>query len=386
MNKLYSIYILCSIFILQSCTKEDALPYADVNTFIKFKGDPLYDLTAVDAKLAPNGGVLLLANATDANTLEVHPKLIKVDNNGVTEWEKTLEALNHISYSLQIIDESNFIVVGEDKSTATPSISVLKVDKSGGFTQYIKTTSGVPSRAKAVSVDIQNNFIIVAGETTNTSNTILPVLFHLDFNLAELSFITLSGEKSYITNQLHSVDESGVLYAYISGKNPISLKSELIKVKLGDAVAGSPTYPQTDNSFSISGFSPAAKPYFGLIGNNGNILTFGFVNAEQPSFLETFTDLKSSTTANNINSHSSGNFIVGGTYFGDASNGFEDFILMIVDKSGTVINERIYGGKSSDLLSTTLTMPEGNILLYGHSLFGDVNTLLLIKTDDEGNL
>ena len=381
MNKYIALtFFSALIFAFTSCRPEADLEPTASETFIKLKGDPIYALEAVDAKMHPDGSLILLADAIDVENNLTKPALLKVDINGVTIWKNIIET-EQKSYSLTIESDGNYIICGEIPGGNT-KFNVIKVSDAGSITASY--TNSYLFRAKGCAV--YDNKIYVTGEGPGTNNWIKPSVVELSSNLDSLFFNQYQGDFINISNnsfyKINNGDPTMVfaLNSFKSGKAEISY-SEIFN----SSAQTSATYPDLETEYVMKNFTNLFDKEYAITGNSGNDMYYARVSTGSKGGTIAFEKIKSNTDATAIAHHFTG-IIIGGSYYGDASKGEEDIYFAKINTEGDISYEKIYGGSASDRLKTIIALPNGTLLIYGDTSLGDIRNLILLKTDINGEL
>ena len=68
--------------------------------------------------------------------------------------------------------------------------------------------------------------------------------------------------------------------------------------------------------------------------------------------------------------------------------GEEDYYLIKVDAFGNEVwpAPRVFGSQNKDTGASVRQMSDGSLLVLGTTIFGNVNTMMLMKADSEGNI
>ncbi len=396
MNKLNIIILSLLMVVAFSCRQEDDLVPTKVSTFLKMKGNDTYHLLAVDAKEDfSDGGLFILANAVDIDNNITHPLVIKTDQNGVTIWQKIIENIAQTSYSLEVTADNKFILSGEVIENSKKALSIIVLTSNGDYEQQYIITDAIRARS---SIYQSGNKLVVVGEAPGVDDgpwtTVRPVTLTIDLSNDQLlNYGRMEGEKNEIINRSFTVDAG---YVHFAVTDPNSNGSQLVKARVGETTAASsPIIPQSNQVFDVKGLAHYSSGNFCMIGNQNDDFYYTFGNTKDAIQTSQFVEVLKNTIASSVAIHPNGILVVGSSTLSNGqpgdidyiqNKGEEDFYLALLKYDGTKIFQKSFGGEASDMVKTVLALQDGGIFMLGDTEFGDVRTLLLIKTDEIGEL
>ena len=389
-NKAYILSYLLLTGMFSACLEERLEP-AEADVFIKMYDDN-YQATAVDALLHPNGGVIMLANVSEANIY--HPKLVKVDNNGNLEWETILPTGNVEAQSFIITSAGSYLLACRHINEAgISSLVVYETNNSGELLkQYYKAIPNTNITARAI-VEMENGNVFVVGKVGNNTiaQSYLAELNKADFSLRWER--TLSDEKLSIANKAYLNSRGQVNWGGGSIHQQSGEKvGQVYQIKPFEVLGETTEEPKTNGgtNFDFHTFLMTNTDQYAMLGSEVNgeetdlrlVLTSTSALKHDIHFNDGFSG---GDTPASITRAIDGGYLILGTSEGGA--GLTDFLLIKTDEQGREkFEHKYFGGFNAETAATVLQAPDGGIIMYGHTRFATVNTLLLIKTDINGEL
>ena len=392
-NKLqYTALFFC--FCLFGSCNEDRLEPADTKTFIKMYGDSKYPLTAVDARLHPDGGFVLLANAEykvgeGANeAFALMPKIIKTDKNGNIVAQNTLgTGRNEVSYALEIAGPDSYLIVGKHIHENKEDFMVIETNNNGEIVNRFTKQFTLPARARAVTVLKNGNYFVI-GEVGSGNVSSFAVELSPDFT--EVSSRLFEDTKTSITNKVFE-NNKGLVY-WAGNIDYGQKKGNLTGYTPGGLIEVDDEFPKDNaSSFEVTSFySSAGSSNFGFLGTDlgGSDKDVKFVYASEhgKTITETtFKGISGDDIPSSITQASDGGFLALST--SDHIGQGRDFMLLKINGStgeNMFAEPLFFGGENDEEAAAVLTTPDGGILMFGTTVFANVNTLLTIKINVNG--
>lgn len=403
-------FALLSIAVLlmsYGCRTEDKLEPTKVDTYIKLIGDPEYPLVAVDARKDDQGDLILLANLEkeEDGEFDFAPMIVKIDHNGnyigsrdgftsLFDDEKSF-----ISHSLTIENLTSYLIVGEVINGTSSEIALVTYSTSSGFKGPYTINDGnsiaEEGIGKAVQVNSGSYFIVAESlETPGLNKT-----FQVDlsaFGTGNMMLIPDNEEnfvnaKSTIINRIFKAGQGRMVWAGPVDQNTKAQVSVMLPPE-GNIQVGE-SFPSNAETLNTTAFySPQFGKYMiaGTIpdGDETSINVYSYSSTGIPKVLTDPTVI--GRTGNELPvsiTPSDGGFAILATT--EQGNGEEDFVLinLVENADGLELDfMKSFGGENADFAKTVLWDSDGGFIMFGHTEFSDVNTLLLIKCDANGEL
>ncbi|MEM7108768.1 MAG: hypothetical protein AAF519_11120 [Bacteroidota bacterium] len=401
----------CILLILSgiACsTEQDAEPGME-ETFVKLIGN-INDDFARDIKSTPDGGYIILSENTvelaEEEISKIH--LIKTDDDGNVEWERLFpetgadlteasERINLAGKSLQVLQDGYIILGDSIYDEESSDLYLMRTDLQGNITN-----------ARSIRAD-EGNFNTQVLESAGSDTFIIMSLLDDNDQAENLSLSEVDGNLNEIWNQ-----------QYILGANATVTKS--IHIGSNNITWGGTANlgGEQDLRFVTTPFDSKNSFFAPSIGeNNGR-------NDRASDLVKTPTGFIIVGTTNNtalgdddiyaVSITETGDLLwqatFGGTNddFGEAvmlttndeivilgtslsfGNGERELFVVKTDLFGNPLwvdsetSGRTFGGLNDDTGAKIIEAPDGGLVILGTEDFGDVSTLIMIKTDSEGRL
>lgn len=412
MNRLFIIFILSLVAI--SCANEEDVSAGKPETFVKYYGSINSDVS-YDMKETADGSYILLGTmvAEAASEEEVSKiRLIKTDTDGNVLWDRTYpetqDAGTEVSNNLlgrTVMEISNgYLVVGdsiyEEDNQVLTDMFLLTVDQTGNTIQGKSFSFGNASlHGYTVTLTEQGNYFVLA---TIEDNTAPENMYLAEISSSDLSVVWSQtygiGDDANISKTLLTDVNNNITWGGTTSRNG----ENDIRIITTPANSKNTFFDETiglNNGKNELGFDIRRTPFgYAIIGTTNNTaggdLDILLTRVNQNGKLldsVTFGGSKSDTGEAITVTKDGSLLILGSTdSFG---RGERDFYLIKTDMFGTPlwaenssINGRIFGSVNMDTGSTVLETSSGHILILGTTEFGDVDTMVLIKTDSQGNI
>ncbi|GAA0192048.1 hypothetical protein GCM10009122_54780 [Fulvivirga kasyanovii] len=410
MNRFYNILIIGLLAV--SCANEEDVTAGKPETFVKYYGGINSDISS-DMKETSDGSYILLGTtvseaASDEEVSKI--RLIKTDVDGNVIWDRAYpdnqsgESTNNLMGRAVIEISNGYLVVGdsiyEEDNQELTNMFLLTVDQNGN-TIAGKSISfdNASLHGYAVTLTDQGNYFVLATIEGNTApeNMYLAEVSSADLNVVWSQTYGIGDDanisKTIITDENNNVTWSGTTTR--NGENDIRIITTPANSKntFFDETIG------LNNGKNELGFDIRRTPFgYAIIGSTNNtaagdqdiLLTRVNTNGKLLGSV-TFGGSKNDTGEAITVTEDGSLLILGSTdSFG---RGERDFYLIKTDMFGNPVwteNEgvdgKIFGSVNMDTGSTLLETSTGHILVLGTTEFGDVDTMVLIKTDDQGNI
>lgn len=423
MNRLLIFFLL---ILLGSCLTEKSVDLNNPTTFIRYISDG-YEDAAVMVEETADKGFIILANSTLQDSEAEDPlskiTLVKTDEFGHEVWREHFprfddKTVQYSANSLVIIPSGGYMIVGEKIETPTPPVGEprrqllllkIEVSESGEVTNSIADTLATPNVdmvGEAVTLGENGNFLVLAsrpnefksifiGEFTFTSE--LDTIWTRKYGQGS---VTLAKRLFYSNSSLafggQAEQESSTIDGFIS---PTPLNAESPPNGLTQPI-GTPTtndfvgdFCPKGGNFGFVGYTVADDPgdiVFYQVNTNGTqtgstIYKNEIFDGTIPSGVS--NDKKE--VANSITATKDGGFMILGTidtYTGVLGNGNTDLFMLKINGFGGKQWSRPYGSLQGDRGNCIRQTSDGGYIVLGTSNFGSQDTILLIKTDKNGEV
>ncbi len=413
-----SIAVFSILSVFSGCTVEENIEPSDTSGFVKLIGENSNSpTTAVDMKYHPDGGYLLLANVEEVEdgASKFRPKLLRVDDRGIIQWSlvsTTDEIGDFRSTSLTVLGNNSFIISGYEVVDSENYAAVcLATGSDFKFLRFGNQSGAIKGILRGAIKESDGNDLVGIVEQPDQADkhslliefaSSAPGTVPEDDNVADIikdkieferqvSSDSNPDEKAPILNTLQMDNSGKVIWG-----GPRDLKSELSTAQRGSDIEQSPLYPyQESTEFKMTDFhvtNTGANRYY-MIGTitdedqtNIRLVITDNLSA-QPILQNVEYDYEGTDTPNSITVSAFGDILILATsdrgVIGD-----EDFMLLKVDVDGNITfpggEPKYYGGAGTETAAAVLPSEDNGILMFGHTEFADVNTLLLIKVMENG--
>jgi hypothetical protein len=403
----------CSLAtLLIACAKDSEVDVstAKPDTFVRyFNGG--YNDAAIAAEPTPDGGFILLGTTevrlADALTSQYKVKLIKTDQYGNMIWQQlypefnsTQSTLSFTAKSILLLKDnsgalSGYVIVGDSiESNGKSHLSVLVTDAEGNMTKRKNYTATTSLQGRAVAIT-ENGNILALGSAVNSANNMW--LAELDKNTLNAVWLRRYGAgETSLSKRIFLDNQDNIYWSGTVTKNDFT-DIRLVKTFPNsqntefDLPIGKPDFNEQGSDicrylsfFAVVGTTDEKESgtgdediLFKLLSPTGSEVAstrYGYPNqAEKGISICTTTD---------------GGFILLGSVETntEVGRGKEDYYLIKVNLSGETQWTRVIGSKDQDIGSSVRTLSDGSFLVLGTTLIGGMRTMMLLKTDKNGNI
>ncbi|ELR69998.1 hypothetical protein C900_04425 [Fulvivirga imtechensis AK7] len=407
MNKLWAISLVL-FALLTACEDEEGATPGNSATYIRLFGGSNSDI-AYMAIPTSDGGVLCLGTTEIETPTEsaFRIRLIKTDINGNIEWQQ-LYPQEDQEYSLVgrsvLAVEDGYIIVGDSiKDEDNSSLVLFKVDLSGNEISGMKKTDTLEN-ARLHGIDLirsgdDNSLVVLASIESDKINS---DLYLARINSSDLT-IDPDCRKFYTGGNVDAVKSlyqtnngdlvfSGTVNAFSSGN------ARLFRVPdcTSSLISGPLLVQGTSKNYTINQVVPAGNG-FAMVGttndtDNGSndifLARLGPLGAVQ--FMKIYNNIEGAPMTNaeeglTITTTNDGGFLLGGSTLTN-TKGEIDIIIIKTDAFGAIQWSRRFGDINEEYATYVTQAPDGGYLIFGNTEFGGIDTMILIKTDSEGNV
>lgn len=417
--------LIFSVLLVISCDDEQAAGPGNADTYIKFFGASNADIAYVLKQTSDGGCILLGTTEIDNEGTSVFKiKAIKVDNNGNTLWQKIypefLDDKSDFEVSLTgksiIVVDDGYIIVGDSiqsDGSSRNSLFVMKInndatDNSFDFISLnYEDITGSTTPYDVIGLDItqdsEGNFRTLSN--VMDGDEIIGTIFSkinadLTFDKDECTYNILG--KLALVKSLHEASDGDFVFGGTNKNNVIDnsilrkvpaciqsissassyivtnpensyTASQIIATNIGYAMVGTnvTSTGKTDLFFALLNSDGTVRANYPLIYSDPENIFSGIGNEDEQGF----------TLANTAD----GGFIIGGSTLSETA-GEEDILLIKTDALGNIQWSKTIGNENEEQATYIQQAADGGYLIFGNTEFGGVDTMVLIKTDKNGNI
>ena len=406
------LYYLSIVAFLSSCLSEKNADPGKPNTFVRYFNGGNNDFALVAEETSDKGIIILgTTEITDPATLakKYRIKLIKTDEYGNLVQQNlypsdfaSTESLK--AHSLIQLASGGFLVIGETIDAITGIAKMYILEVGADLTQVPATSKAIDFglvvspllsiQGQAVQVNNNGNYLVLGSIQSPTDNMLLA---ELDKSTLAVRWVKKYGAgTSTLSNKIfldaaNNVFWSGTVTRSSSDVRLVKTTQNSLNTVF-DLPIGSPLLEESGNDICRYGYGFAvvgttnendlAKQdiLFKILAEDGSVLY------SKPYGFDEDTDV-----GNSITTARGGLVILGTSNAVDplsGGRGEEDYYLIKVDAFGNDVwpTPRVFGSKNKDTGASVRQMSDGSLLVLGTTLFGNVNTIMLMKADSEGNI
>jgi hypothetical protein len=430
--KFIRIYIILGGLLPLACGSEKGVEIAKPSSFVRYYNSGLNDVAKL-VKQTPDNGFIILATGGDLNSI-INPngaKVIKTDVYGNQEWERIyfsgIGKPSDVAKDLIILDKG-YLLLGSKNIYMLDDTGNPILKNEGNFTNLksIPTLSYLPadnSTLMASSIDLKDktapstsNFLI---NGTNVDGSMF--LGELDRTTLAWKWGNLVGKGSDGVNDVQKLFLDSKRSVFWSGTVTKSQKKQVRLTSTQqqsdyvyfDNTIGTPSVNQTANDIARfgNGFVIAGETnekgdndiYYYLRSENGNSLGDSKVNDLTGEAVnvtpstgggQIIFKLSGDESGNSIATSQEGGLLVLGTVDAQFIKNYakpgnkKEYYLIKVDGFGNIQPgfPKAYGSKDDDLGASLIQANDGSVVVLGTTTLAGVQTLMLMKTDKDGNI
>ncbi|MEO7991844.1 MAG: hypothetical protein ABI663_19980 [Chryseolinea sp.] len=423
--------LICLAF--QNCQNLDDAPIENRNTFMHFyEGGNSYVASA--AEITSDGFIIVGTIVVTGDNSDSKMVIIKTDRFGQTAWETVLDGGTCSS----VMQTANGYIVLGDSIKITPTSEKISdlvnnwsrmVTLSLDGTVQTDKSYALSKDDPADTVDIHIDFHAKSITKDNQGNLITLGSFRVP-GTTENSFIAALDPTTLDTiwkKQYNYIDRNYTLANGVQYNNSGNiLWASSLTISQGDLTRGYLTIPVvkdsstfvnsdyygevSDRSFIVNDLRPAAIGYCAIgttsqtdgkkanlffirVDESGNFKSgsaryFDGINSANNVSLNDSTVSVSEDTGDAITSTKDGGYLLGGTLTTtpQRGNGGKDIWLIRLDASGNVLWNKIIGGSTDETIASIRETSDGGFLICGSKSLGTQSSIMLIKTDKNGEL
>lgn len=407
MNKLWAISLVF-FALLTACEDEDGASPGSTVTYVKLFGGSNSDIAYMALPTSDGGAICLGTTEIETPTESAYKiRLVKTDANGNIEWQQLYpqedQDYSFVGRSILAV-EDGYIVIGDSiKNEDNSSLLLFKVDLSGNEITGMRKTDTLED-ARLHGVDLiktegDDNLVVLA---SIESDVISSDLYLAKVNNSDLT-IDPECRKFYTGGNVDAVKSlyqanngelifAGTVNVFSSGN------ARLFRVPdcTSSLISGPLLVQGTSKNYVTNQMVPIGNG-FAMVGttndtDNGSndifLARLGSLGTVQ--FLKVFENIDGTPMINaeeglTITPTNDGGFLIGGSTLTN-TKGEIDIIIIKTDAFGEVLWSRRFGDVNEEYATYVTQTSDGGYLVLGNTEFGGIDTMILIKTDSEGNV
>ena len=403
------------VLVLTACATESTVGPASSSTFVRYFNGGNSDESQALLETTDKGLLILASTEITPTDPTILPhskiKLIKTDAFGNLLWQKLYPdfqdetgvggtTLSYRGKGITALAAGGYVIVGEEIKGGRSKLLIISVDNDG--TILAKRTVNSPNERKGVSVaeNKAGNYVVLGS---------IPGLSNNNMMLTEFAKATLdslwtrdygAGEIINLTNKLF-LDNQDIAYwsGSVRKQNTPNPLTRFVKAPLNSPLTtfdDSPAsqFTETFNdmlSLGAGAFAMAGKSNSTKNNSTGSfnisykkvIGTTALINQTYP-----IKDQDGDANGNSLCLAHDGGFVLLGTskISGATGRGETDYCLVKIDGFGVPIWTKTYGSKFEDVGVSIITTSDGGHVILGTTNLANIKTILLMKTDQQGNI
>lgn len=406
----YSFFLLAAI--LTSCLQEKGVSPGNATTFVRYFNGGNND-EAVSVEELSDGGFIVLGTigiaSSDLGTTTYKMDLIRTDPFGNETWHQVFPAFGSDTDTVTTIscrpralyvEENGGYIIACDRIDASgnPNMLLLETDADGNVQQQKEVPDMPGLSAVAMAVSSQGELRVLASINNGGADNMEALGFDSGLNLVWNR--AYGAGQSTLAHKLviNSNDEliwSGTVTR--NNRSDIRLIRAMPDAPVADfdQTIGQPEYDEQGVDMCTYGSLLAVLGttnqkesgvgdrdiLFQLIDAGGTTVArsqFGFPNQDDE--------------ANSIAPANSGGFIILGTITSGlidnqiVGRGENDYYLVKTDAFGSIQWTQVFGSQKNDEGSTVRPTSDGGYVVLGTTEFGGLQTIMLMKTDSNGEI
>ncbi|NOZ46562.1 MAG: hypothetical protein GXO79_07235 [Chlorobi bacterium] len=384
MKNLTNTLFLLLIFLLFSCKDKMDISERQAEGFIKYFGSYGEDV-GNDVKQTDDGGYLIVGTVT-SDEFQKQMAIIKTDKYGNQLWNRHFGGDKDDFGNSFIIDHNGDIVIVGSTTLESDStdIYVVKLTNNGGTIQTNHYGGFLNQEGFSIVENEDNNYLIGGNFAIDKVTDIRQTLILLINNNGD-SIIDSKPYYSTITSLIKTSSNNYIITGSFNNKftlTQIRPKGGLI-LSYPDLLKTSTTSESKEIiSLPNGGYVSIGTGYNGTNRNDIFLLKLdnNFNYQWEKSFGETFNDEGNSIIINNENE-----IVILGT-IGDGVGEGKDIYLIKTDLDGNKTDTKYFGGPGDESGNKIEITSDGGYIIVGSSNVEGNSMIMLIKTDNKGNI
>jgi hypothetical protein len=438
----YSIYFATVfLFLLAACTSFEDAALTERKTFVHFYSSAVNYVGSV-AEIDDTHGGFIVSGEVRYDDGRTDALIIKTDDRGQKIWERLIpkarvNAIKPLEGGYVLAGDSIQLNPGSDQVTELENtyakLMVMDNDGNIDLVQEHMTTDTVVRQSngkevvltvdyhgEALAVDQAGNIIMLGSFRLPGQSDAAFVSAYEPSDIRDSlwyhTFISLDGHGLVNSHALHVTPTSDIVWASNTFTQEQNLSRTYISVyglEPNSAPNQTSSYGQgLDRNHSVSDLEKSSIGY-GVIGTyaetnglNANMY-FLRVNAALQVIPESAryidgenlmlnNDILQVDSRNNSSSFDEGlaiacvadGYVLAGamTSTPTVGNGGKDILLVKLDPLGNLVWKKLLGGSGNEVVSSIRETPDHGLLIFGTNTVNGLSTMMLIKTDEEGEL
>jgi hypothetical protein len=424
-----------AFLLILACATEEKVGPSQAATFVRYFNGGSNDEAQAVIQTADNGFLILANTAIKASELvgaHYKIKLIKTDEFGNQLWQKfypefgqdvdnTVAAqpkrLSRKGHAIISVD-GGYVIAGEDiqNGGTLSQLMIMSIDSEGNspIMKVIKPKKGDGTYLSISGLGIAKNSsgnYLVLGSISNSSDEINMGLVEFKPTGTTLDSIWSAGYGAGEVTLANRLFLDGANSAFWGGtvyKDNSTAAIRFVKIEtgpsnpggiLGDLPVSQPGFIESGNDFCRYGAG------FAVIGSTNKKTTTGDAGdfdilfkrisangteLSSQSFIvgNTDGDFKLNETGRAICATRDGGLLLLGTVESNSvfGRGDKDYYLIKIDAFGETLWTKDYGSKFEDIGVNVTQSNDGGYIVLGTTSLGRVKTIMLMKTDKNGNI
>ncbi|MEQ8475929.1 hypothetical protein [Fulvivirga sp.] len=409
--KQYYIVIFFLLTLAFGCNDEEGAGPGESDTFVKLYGSR-YGEDAQDLLVESDGRMLVLSSTEIEIDDDTYYKVIvrQIDALGNLLWESTFPSseientLPNYTGSSIIKHLDGYLIIGSsintdsETSESETNMLLLKIDQSGSMiatSEFSLDDGSTELNGVDAVVNSVGELKVTALLNSDTQNLWVGTFDDNLNNIPECSFsFSSAGSGTSLIQGAFVEENNDIVYSISTFVNKGN--SRLVRVPscqptqitgpLISTEANTASYDINQLSTSLNGYAMVGTT--DVNGDNDIFLArvdeFGVLQDSIPIVFGG-ADLDGDEEGFGIYQTADGGFLITGSSESNTEGG-SDIILIKTDFRGNELWSRFYGDQNDEQASEIGQAPDGGYLILGDTEFGGINTLILIKTDRQGNV
>jgi hypothetical protein len=411
------LYFLSFLFLL-SCFNEDGVDVGNANTYIKYFNGGGDDVAVAFAETEDKGFIILANTSLNGGRI----KLVKTDLQGNRTWSKlfpesTTSSVTYRGFGLEVLPgNAGYVIAGDyiDNSPTNPTptykLMIMVISTEGNKTQekIYDYTLGLQGKAIVAKKDASNNvlsYVVLSNIVSGGGNENMALSEVSKTDLSPVWMRTYGAGQANLTNKLF-IDANGKILWGGTVVRESETDMRFVRTEQDrqntdfDLPIGSPDYNETGNDICRYGFG------YAMIGSTNKSST-GSLDILFKRLSEDGTEIKVNTDTfpvknsngtevpgdkigNALTVTQDGGLLLVGTVPSDASlffgRGETDLYLIKINAFGETVWEKPLGSRNADVGVAALQASDGGYMILATATFAGLKTIMLIKTDTNGNI
>ncbi len=401
MKRIIPIAILSICF---ACLTEEGADPGRASTFVRYINGGFDDQAqAVDE--TPDKGFIVLASTqiTDNNVLVQRSKikLIKTDPYGNEVWKTLYPAFADVSVDTffykgrDIIVEKDgagtvtgYTIIGDSINwkTGVPYLYLMQTDTEGNYDR--SKSLAIPNlQGQSIAKDTNGDYIVLAARSNATNDMVLAKFNQTDLSLA-WSREYGGGESTNLTNLITDTNNNIFWGGTVNRGSETNMR--FVTTIPDSETAFDPIIGLSEFNEETGGicFYPFGSR-FALVGttdeNGTKDILYKQISQDGTAtqFYSKIIGGDDTEEGNAICTTDDGGFLIIGTSGADEE---KDYYLIKLNIFGDVTWSKIFGSKKADKGVSVMQSSDGSYVILGATTLGGLGSIMLMKTDANGNI